>query len=83
MIRIEQYNSGEKLPSLMPGIFFHSEEFFHILENSSGIKPIMLVAYDGEKEKGHLLAMLKRDFRIIPPGIYHWCSIYGEGVHAE
>ena len=30
----------------MPGIFFHSEQFFHILENSPGIKPIMLVAYD-------------------------------------
>lgn len=83
MIRIEQYNSGEKLPKLIPGIFFHSEHFFHILENSPGIKPIMLVAYDGEEEKGHLLAMLKRDFRIIPPGVYHWCSIYSEGVYAE
>ena len=68
MIRIEQYKSGEKLPRLMPGIFFHSEQFFHILENSPGIKPMMLVAYDGEQEIGHLLAILKRDFRIIPPG---------------
>lgn len=83
MIRIEQYNSGEKLPTLLPGIFFHSEQFFHILESSPGIKPMMLVAYDGDEEKGHLLAMLKRDFRIIPPGIYHWCSIYSEGVYAE
>ena len=83
MIRIEQYKSGEKLPRLMPGIFFHSEQFFHILENSPGIKPMMLVAYDGEQEIGHLLAILKRDFRIIPPGIYHWCSIYSEGVYAE
>ncbi len=83
MIRIEQYKSGEKLPTLMPGIFFHSEQFFHILEKSPGIKPIMLVAYDGEKEKGHLLAMLKHDFRIIPPGIHHWCSIYSEGVYAN
>ena len=83
MIRIEQYKSGEKLPTLMPGIFFHSEQFFHILENSPGIKPVMLVAYDGEEEKGHLLAMLKHDFRIIPPGIHHWCSIYSEGVYAD
>ena len=83
MIRIEQFNSGEKLPALMPGIFFHSEQFFHILENSPGIKPMMLVAYDGEQEVGHLLAMLKRDFRIVPPGIFHWCSIYSEGVYAE
>ena len=83
MIRIEQYKSGEKLPTLMPGIFFHSEQFFHILENSPGIKPVMLVAYDGEEEKGHLLAMLKHDFRIIPPGIHHLCSIYSEGVYAD
>ena len=83
MIRIEQYKSGEKLPALMPGIFFHSEQFFHILENSPGIKPVMLVAYDGEEEKGHLLAMPKHDFRIIPPGIHHWCSIYSEGVYAD
>ncbi|MBQ5817191.1 MAG: GNAT family N-acetyltransferase [Bacteroidaceae bacterium] len=83
MIRIEQYKSGEKLPPLMQGIFFHSEQFFHILENSPGIKPVMLVAYDGDEEKGHLLAMLKHDFRIIPPGIYHWCSIYSEGVYAD
>ncbi len=81
MMRIELYKSGEKLPPLMPGIFFHSEQFFHILENSPGIKPVMLVAYDDEEEKGHLLAMLKRDFRIVPPGIYHWCSIYSEGVY--
>ena len=83
MIRIEQYNSGEKLPPLMQGIFFHSEQFFYILENSPGIKPVMLVAYDGDEEKGHLLAMLKHDFRIIPPCICHWCSIYSEGVYAD
>jgi hypothetical protein len=83
MIRIEQYNSGSELPLLMPGIFFHSAEFFRILEKSSGIKPVMLVAYDGDKEKGHLLLMLKRDFRIIPPGFYNWCSIYSEGVYAD
>ena len=81
MIRIEQYNSGEKIPNLLPGIFFHSEQFFHILEKSSGIHPVMLVAYDDNEEKGHLLAMFKRDIRLIPPGIYHWCSIYSEGVY--
>ena len=81
MIRIEQYNSGEKIPNLLPGIFFHSEQFFHILEKSSGIQPVMLVAYDDNEEKGHLLAMFKRDIRLIPPGIYHWCSIYSEGVY--
>ena len=82
MIRIEQYNSSDKLPVLLSGIFFHSAEFFRILERSSGIKPVMLVAYDGDKEKGHLLLIQKRDFRIIPPGFFNWCSIYSEGVYA-
>ena len=83
MIRIEQYNSGDRLPVLMPGIFFHSAEFFHILEKSSGIKPVMLVAYEDDREKGHLLLMLKRDFRILPPGYFYWCSIYSEGVYGN
>ncbi len=82
-MRIEQYKGGDKLPALIKGIYFHSEEFFHLLENSSGITPIMLVAYDGDEELGHMLAMLKSDKRIIPPGIYHWCCIYSEGVYNE
>ena len=81
MIRIEQYNSGDNLPELLPGIFFHSKDFFRILEQSSGIKPVMFVAYENKKEIGHMLTMFKRDFRIIPPGIYHWCSIYNEGTY--
>ena len=83
MIRIEQYNSGDTVPALRPGIFFHSEHFFHLLEKSSGITPVMLVAYDGDEERGHLLAMFKCDFRIIPPGVYRWCSIYSEGVYGD
>lgn len=83
MIRIEQYKSGDTVPVLRPGIFFHSEHFFRLLEKSSGITPVMLVAYDGDEEKGHLLAMFKCDFRIIPPGVYRWCSIYSEGVYSD
>lgn len=83
MIRIEQYDSSDKLPKLISGFFFHSEHFFRILEKSSGIKPIMFVAYDEYGEIGHMLTMLKRDLRIIPPGVYHWCSIYGEGTYRD
>ncbi|MBE6267789.1 MAG: GNAT family N-acetyltransferase [Bacteroidaceae bacterium] len=82
-MRIEQYTSKEKLPALMKGSYYHSAEFFHLLEDSSGITPIMFVAYDGDEELGHMLAILKRDLRLLPPGIYHWCSIYGEGVYSE
>ena len=81
-MRIEQYRSGDKLPSLIKGIYFHSEEFFRLLENSSGITPVMFVAYEGDTELGHMLAMLKRDLRILPPGVFYWCSIYGEGVYS-
>lgn len=82
-MRIEQYDSSDRLPALVKGIYFHSEEFFRLLENSSGITPVMLVAYEGEEELGHMLAMLKSDKRIIPPGIFRWCSIYSEGVYSE
>ncbi|MBR5150480.1 MAG: GNAT family N-acetyltransferase [Bacteroidaceae bacterium] len=83
MIRIEQYNSGDKLPELSDGIYFHSGEFFHVLEKSPGIKPVMFVAYDDREELGHMLVMLKRDMRIVPPGIFHWCSVYGDGVYSD
>ena len=49
MIRIEQYKSGDTVPALRPGIFFHSEHFFRLLEKSSGITPVLLVAYDAQR----------------------------------
>ena len=65
-IRIATYSSSDDLPILPGKNIFHSSEFFRILEKTSGHKPIMFVAYDGDKVVGKVLAVTRRLSRLFP-----------------
>lgn len=82
MRQIEIYTKTDNLPKLLPGSPMHSAEMFGILSRQSNAKPYLFVCKEQEKEIAHLLVIRHRRFRFIPPGIYTWYSIYGEGVYS-
>lgn len=82
-MRVEIYTTGSNIPELMDGDPRHSTWMFRLIEQHSSATPFMVVAFDRDKEAGHLLAIRFRDLRILPPGYYVWYSIHGEGVIAE
>jgi hypothetical protein len=82
--KVEIYTEGDILPDLSSDNFFHSPEFFHIVEHTPGQRPYMAIAFDGQgRIMGHLLAVISRRGSLIPPYLYTWARIYGEGEYAD
>lgn len=78
------YSWGDSLPPLPAASFFHSPELFHIVGNSSGQTPYMLVVTDDSGTvMANMLAILRRRLTWFPPFIYTQGRVYGEGVYAN
>lgn len=83
-MRIEIFTKSDTLPPLHEGNVLHSETMFTTLKNSKGCKPYMLVAYDDEgMEIGHLLIAKRMSFKLFPPVLSFWYTIFGEGVYSK
>jgi hypothetical protein len=81
---VKLYSSGEKLPEMSSSNFFHSPEFFHILEKAPGQKPFMAIVTNAEgRVVAHLLAYLHRRGSFLPPYLYTQGRIYGDGEYEE
>lgn len=83
MKQIEVYTRIEDLPKLLTSGTIHSVEMFNVLIRCDKTKPHLFVCKEGDDIIAHLLVVEQREFRLIPPGIYTWYSIYGEGVYKE
>lgn len=70
------YSSGDSLPPMPAGSFFHSPELFHIIEKTPGHRPFMAVVTgpDG-KVAAHMMAV----FRRTRWALFGKAQIYGEG----
>ena len=78
------YTQGDELPEMTCSNFFHSAEFFHIIEKTPGQRPYMAVATDDSGAVvGHLLAFIRRRGSWLPPYLYTQGRIYGEGEYAD
>ncbi len=78
------YNKGEELPALSNDNFFHSQDMFHIMEQTPGCTPYMAVAYGADDSiLSHLLAVVYRRGSLLPPYLYSQARIYGEGVYRQ
>ena len=75
---------SKELPAMRCHVFFHSTEMFHMLEQTSGTTPYMVIASD---ERGyvraHLLAVVNRRGSMIPPYLYSVGRVYGEGDYED
>lgn len=80
--KIQLFTKGKKLPQLQCDDFFHSEELFHIMENSQRQRPYMAVAYKEDGEiVAHMLAYINHRKMCLPPFLYSQGRIYGEGEY--
>ena len=74
---------SEELPAIAYRNFFHSEDFFRMLEQTPGCTPYMAVAYSKEGTiLAHILAVVYRRGSFLPPYLYSCGRIYGEGEYA-
>ena len=63
-IRLATYYHAKDVPALPGSNIFHSTELFHVLEQTNGYCPRLLVAYEGETPIGKLLCILRRSTRL-------------------
>ena len=80
---IEIITKSSDLPTLTCRNFFHSPELFHILEQSRGQQPFMVVAKSDGRVVAHLLAILRRRGSLMPPYLFTQGRIYGDGEYEE
>jgi hypothetical protein len=70
------------LPAMDCQLFYHSTEYFKILEKTRGETPFMVVVRRGPRVVAHLLASLRRRGSLIPPYLFTQGRVYGEGEYA-
>lgn len=82
-INVVVISKSEDLPRMESGSFFHSEDFFKIIEKTPGQKPYMAVAYKGDTVIAHILVMLRRRGSLFPPYLFTQGRVYGEGEYSD
>ena len=80
-IRLMTYRQGSNLPPMVGKTLPHSNELFHIYEQTPGYAPILIVASIDEKPVAKLLAVVRRSVRLFPPSIIKRCEVYGSGEY--
>lgn len=83
-VSIRLITHSADLPDLQCEDFFHSVQFFHILEDTPRQKPCMAIATNGQGQiVGQMLAVISFHRSLLPPVMYSHCHVYGEGVYAH
>ena len=60
-IRLTTYEHAKDIPELPGTNVFHSTDLFRILEQTPGYRPVLLVAFEGDKPIGKLLCITRRN----------------------
>lgn len=82
-IRLTTYRKGSVIPDLPGSRIEHSNELFHVYEQTAGYAPMLIVAWEGERPVAKLLSVVRRSVRLFPPSIIKRCEIYGCGEYFE
>ena len=81
-VSVRLITHSPELPCMTDRNFFHSAEFFRILEATPMQEPCMAVATDGcGHVVAHMLTIITFHHSIIPPAIYSHGRVYGEGEY--
>lgn len=64
-IRLATYYHAKDVPALPGSNIFHSTELFHVLEQTRGFRPLLLVAYEGKSPVGKLLCITRRSTNLL------------------
>lgn len=83
-IRVRIVTKSSLLPTMTCDDFFHSADFFAMIEKTPRMSPYMAVAEDGNgKVVAHMLASISYHGAAIPPIVYSIGRVYGEGEYCE
>ena len=82
-IRLITYSKGNVLPDLPGRRIEHSNELFHVYEQTAGYQPHLIVAYQDERPVAKLLSVVRKSTRMFPPSIIKRCEIYGYGEYFD
>lgn len=81
---ITLYSRLEEIGDISDTQFFHSKELFGMLHVTPGCTPYMAVATDTNGAwLGHMLAVIYRRGRLLPPYFYSMGQVTGEGVYRD
>lgn len=78
-IRLTTYEHAKDIPELPGTNVFHSTDLFRVLEQTPGYRPVLLVAFEGDKPIGKLLCITRRNFRLL--GFTEKTYVYGVGEY--
>ncbi len=82
--KISIIRKSADLPELVAGQFFHSAEYFRMVEATPGSMPLMAVAREADGSVvGQMSAVLYRRGSLIPPYLFSQGVIVGEGCYAD
>lgn len=77
-------SKSKDLPQIQSDNLFHSPDYFRIMEETTGYKPVMAVVKDSEgRVVAHMTAAIRRRGKVFPPFLFSQGRIHGEGVYAE
>lgn len=82
-IRLVTYRKGSPLPNLPGRRIEHSNELFHVYEQTAGYQPLLIVAYQEERPVAKLLSVVRKSMRKFPPSFIKRCEIYGAGEYFD
>lgn len=77
------YKNDNEIPALNNDNLFHSIELFRIYKKTSGYTPLMIVLSENNTPKAHLLATIRKSWRLFPPYYIKRCEIFGTGFYTS
>ena len=81
-IKLTTYYRSKDIPDLPGQNTFHSKDLFVVYENTKGYTPLLIVATDGDKVMGKILAAIrKKTTSFIIPTVFKKCEVYGCGEY--
>lgn len=81
-VSVRLITHSPELPCMTDRNFFHSAEFFRILEATPMQEPCMAVAIDNcGHVAAHMLTIITLHHSFLPPAIYSHGRVYGEGEY--
>ena len=81
-VSIKLISRESDLPYFESHNFFHSVEFFRMLEATPRLEPCMAVAEDGQGNVvAHMLTTIFYHRTLLPPAVYSHGRVYGEGEY--
>lgn len=82
-IQLTTYYEGSRIPDLPGDNYFHSKELFLVYEATARYHPRLIVASINGKPVAKLLAVIKRNNRILLPSFTNRCEVIGEGEYMD